>query len=101
MTEQIHTPSTSAAAAAAGGQQGPAPRSQRPDQGAGSGCPEHQVEGGEKKSKAGAEGNDSLGSWRGRLTERDREMVGHLGLVRYLRSGQIAELVFPGRAQSV
>src|SRR5205814_2040824 len=49
----------------------------------------------------GAEGNDSLGSWRGRLTERDREMVGHLGLVRYLRSGQIAELVFPGRAQSV
>jgi len=27
--------------------------------------------------------------------------VGHLGLVRYLRTGQIAELMFPGRAQSV
>jgi hypothetical protein len=28
-------------------------------------------------------------------------LVGHLGLVRYLRTGQIAELMFPGRAQSV
>lgn len=27
--------------------------------------------------------------------------MGHLGLVRYLRTGQIAELMFPGRAQSV
>ena len=101
MTEESEIPSTIAAAAAAGGQPGPAPRSQRRDQGAGSGCPEHQVEGGEKKSKAGAEGNDSLGSWRGRLTGRDRELVGHLGLVRYLRTGQIAEMMFPGRAQSV
>jgi len=35
------------------------------------------------------------------LTARDKELVSHLGLVRYLRTDQIAELVFPGRAQSV
>ena len=28
-------------------------------------------------------------------------MVSHLGLVRYLRTDQVAELIFPGRAQSV
>src|SRR2546422_2499473 len=32
---------------------------------------------------------------------RDLELVGHLGLVRYLRTGQIADMMFPGRAQSV
>src|SRR4051794_13765214 len=101
MTEESQTPSNPAAAAAAGGEPGPAPRSQQPDQGAGSGCPDHQVEGGGTKSEAGAEGNESPGSWRGRLTARDRELMGHLGLVRYLRTGQIAEMIFPGRAQSV
>jgi hypothetical protein len=35
------------------------------------------------------------------VTARDRELVSHLGLVRYLRTDQIAELIFPGRAQSV
>ena len=35
------------------------------------------------------------------MTGRDRELVGHLGLVRYLRTKQIEELVFRGRAQSV
>src|SRR2546423_1671451 len=67
MTEESQIPSTIAAAGAAGGQPGPAPRSQRPDRGAGSGCPDHQVESGGRKSEAGAEGNESPGSWRGRL----------------------------------
>ena len=49
----------------------------------------------------GAEGKVGVGSWRGRLTDRDRELVSHLGLVRYLRTDQVADLMFPGRAQSV
>lgn len=49
----------------------------------------------------GAEGKAGVGSWNGRLTARDKELVSHLGLVRYLRTDQVAELVFPGRAQSV
>src|SRR5437763_3962082 len=84
-----------------GGQPAPAPRSQRQDRGAGSVCPLTEKKQGREEDQAGAEGREGLGSWRGRLTTRDRELVGHLGLVRYLRTGQIAELMFPGRAQSV
>ena len=51
--------------------------------------------------EAGAEVERQVGSWGGRLTARDRELVGHLGLVRYLRTNQIAEMMFRGRAQSV
>ena len=57
--------------------------------------------GGIEEDEDGAEGKVGIGSWRGRLTTRDRELVSHLGLVRYLKTAQIAELIFPGRAQSV
>jgi hypothetical protein len=52
--------------------------------------------GGVEEVGDGAEGKIGIGSWRGRLTDRDKELVSHLGLVRYLRTDQIS-----GRAQSV
>lgn len=80
----------------------PAPPSQPMDGGAGAGISFVEAEaGGVEEGEDGAEGKAGIGSWRGRLTARDRELVSHLGLVRYLRTDQIAELVFPGRAQSV
>ena len=80
----------------------PAPPSQPLDGGAGAGISFLEAEAGEvEEGEDGAEGKSEVGSWRGRLTDRDRELVSHLGLVRYLRTDQIAELVFPGRAQSV
>jgi hypothetical protein len=62
---------------------------------------ESEGEGTEVSGEAGVEGEKEEGSWTGRLTARDRELVGHLGLVRYLRTNQATELVFAGRAQSV
>src|SRR6266850_4105618 len=100
-TDESPTRSIVAPNPGADGQPAPAPRSQRLDRGAGSVCPLTEKEQGGEEDQAGAEGRAGLGSWRGRLTARDRELVGHLGLVRYLRTGQIAELMFPGRAQSV
>lgn len=44
---------------------------------------------------------EAQGSRRGRLTERDRELMGHLGLTRYLRTDQVSRLVFAGRSQPV
>ena len=85
-----------------GGRTAPAPPSQRRDRGAGAVGPLGGVEAGVGSAsdrEAGAE--KEVGSWRGRLTARDRELVGHLGLVRYLRTDQVAELMFRGRAQSV
>ena len=85
-----------------GGPTAPAPPSQRRDRGAGALGPWGGVEAGVGSAsdrEAGAE--KEVGSWRGRLTARDRELVGHLGLVRYLRTDQVAELMFRGRAQSV
>ena len=80
----------------------PAPPSQPLDGGAGAGISFVEAEaGGVDEGEDGAEGKSGIGSWRGRLTARDKELVSHLGLVRYLRTDQIAELVFPGRAQSV
>ena len=80
----------------------PAPPSQPLDGGAGAGISLMEVEAGEvEEGEDGAEGKNGIGSWRGRLTARDKELVSHLGLVRYLRTDQVAELVFPGRAQSV
>src|SRR6267143_189062 len=80
----------------------PAPPSQRLDGGAGAGISFVEAEAGRvEEGEEGAEGKCGIGSWRGRLTARDKELVSHLGLVRYLRTDQIAELVFPGRAQSV
>jgi len=80
----------------------PAPPSQPLDRGAGAGISFLEAEAGEvEEGEDGAEGKSEVGSWRGRLTDRDRELVSHLGLVRYLRTDQIAELIFPGRAQSV
>ena len=85
-----------------GGRTAPAPPSQPLDGGAGAvgflGGAEAGVGG---ASDQGAEVEKEVGSWRGRLTARDRELVGHLGLVRYLRTNQIAEMMFRGRAQSV
>lgn len=42
---------------------------------------ESEVEGEEDSGEAGAEGGGEkeVGSWRGSLTGRDRELVGHLG----------------------
>ena len=80
----------------------PAPPSQPLDGGAGAGISFLEAEAGEvEEGEDGAEGKSEVGSWRGRLTDRDRELVSHLGLVRYLRTDQISELIFPGRAQSV
>ena len=79
----------------------PAPPSQPLDGGAGAGISLEAEAGEVEEGEDGAEGKSEVGSWRGRLTDRDRELVSHLGLVRYLRTDQIAELVFPGRAQSV
>jgi len=101
MTDEFDTRRIAPPTLAPGGQPAPAPRSQRPDRGAGSVCPLTEKEQGGEEDQAGAEDREGLGSWRGRLTARDRELVGHLGLVRYLRTGQIAELMFPRRAQSV
>src|SRR5258708_12441440 len=87
-----------------GGRTAPAPPSQRRDRGAGAVGPLRGVEEGVGSAsdwEAGAEVEWEVGSWRGRLTARDRELVGHLGLVRYLRTDQIAEMMFRGRAQSV
>src|SRR5260370_23034759 len=87
-----------------GGRTAPAPPSQRRDRGAGAVGPLGGVEAGVGSAsdrEAGAEVEREVGSWRGRLTARDRELVGHLGLVRYLRTNQIAEMMFRGRAQSV
>ena len=88
-----------------GGLNPPAPLSQRRDRGAGGLSPrrESELESQEDSGEAGAEdeAEKEVGSWKGRLTGRDRELVGHLGLVRYLRTNQITELVFRGRAQSV
>src|SRR6267378_2679092 len=87
-----------------GVQTAPAPPSQPLDGGAGAvgflGGVEAGV-GSASDQEAGAEVEKEVGSWRGRLTARDRELVGHLGLVRYLRTNQIAEMMFRGRAQSV
>src|SRR4051794_15755479 len=74
-----------------GGQTAPAPPSQRLDGGAGAVGPVRGVEAGGVDAsdlEAGAEVEKEVGSWRGRLTARDRELVGHLGLVRYLRTNQ-------------
>ena len=80
----------------------PAPPSQPLDVGAGAGISFLEAEAGElEEGRDGAEGKSEVGSWRGRLTPRDNELVSHLGLVRYLRTDQISELMFPGRAQSV
>lgn len=88
--------------AGSGGLPAPAPPSQPLDGGAGAGISFLEAEaGGVEEGEDGAEGKAGIGSWRGRLTARDRGLVGHLGLVRYLRTDQIAELIFPGRAQSV
>ncbi len=87
-----------------GGRTAPAPPSQRLDGGAGAVGPLRGVQAGVGSAsdrEAGAEVEKEVGSWRGRLTARDRELVGHLGLVRYLRTNQIAEMMFRGRAQSV
>src|SRR5438132_4179180 len=87
-----------------GGPTAPAPPSQRLDGGAGAVGPLGGVEAGVGSVsdwEAGAEVERQVGSWGGRLTARDRELVGHLGLVRYLRTNQIAEMMFRGRAQSV
>src|SRR4051812_1830342 len=84
-----------------GGLTAPAPPSQRLDGGAGAVGPGRGVEAGggcASDLEAGAEVEKEVGSWRGRLTARDRELVGHLGLVRYLRTNQIAEMMFRGRA---
>src|SRR5438105_1641880 len=90
MTDESASPSLAAPTLAAGGQPAPAPRSQRPDRGAGFGCPEREAKEESNQNEAGAEGRGSLGSGKGRLTARDRELLGHLGLVRYLRTGQMA-----------
>jgi hypothetical protein len=102
-TEEIVTPRAPPPAPGVGGLTAPAPPSQRLDGGAGAVSPERGVTAGVCVSdfEAGAEEGKEVGSWRGRLTERDRELVGHLGLVRYLRTNQIAEMMFKGRAQSV
>src|SRR5207302_2830669 len=87
-----------------GGPTAPAPPSQRLDGGGGAVGPLGGVEAGVGSVsdwEAGAEVERQVGSWGGRLTARDRELVGHLGLVRYLRTNQIAEMMFRGRAQSV
>jgi Replication-relaxation len=104
--EEIATKKLTPPAADQGGQTAPAPPSQQLDGGAGAVSPIGRVESvGVDVSdfEAGAElgVGKEVGSWSGRLTGRDRELVGHLGLVRYLRTNQIAELVFRGRAQSV
>src|ERR1700760_3907394 len=102
-TEETATPRAPPPAPGKGGAPAPAPPSQRLDGGAGAVGPERGVTAGVFVSdfEAGAEEEKSVGSWRGRLTDRDRELVGHLGLVRYLRTNQIAEMMFKGRAQSV
>ena len=85
-----------------GGRTAPAPPSQPRDGGAGAVGPMGGVEaGGGSASDREAGAEREVGSWRGRLTARDRELLGHLGLVRYLRTNQIAEMMFRGRAQSV
>ena len=86
--------------AGSGGLPAPAPPSQPLDGGAGAGISFLEAEAGEfEEGEDGAEGKSEVGSWRGRLTDRDRELVSHFGLVRYLRTDQIAELIFPVRAQ--
>src|SRR5471032_2561774 len=104
--EEIVTKKLTPPAADKGGQTAPAPPSQQLDRGAGAVSPFGRVESvGVDVSafEAGAEleVGKEVGFWSGRMTVRDRELVGHLGLVRYLRTKQIAELVFRGRAQSV
>jgi hypothetical protein len=102
-TEETATPRAPSPAPGKGGPTAPAPPSQRLDGGAAAVGPERGVTAGVGVSdfEAGAEVEKEVGSWRGRLTERDRELVGHLGLVRYLRTNQIAEMMFKGRAQPV
>jgi len=76
-----------------GGRTAPAPRSQRRDRGAGAVGPLGGVEEGVGSAsdwEAGAEVEKEVGSWRGRLTARDRELVGHLGLVSPSRSRSTA-----------
>src|SRR5260370_19585262 len=104
MTDKSATRTTPPPAPGMGGRTAPAPPSQRRDRGAGAVGPLGGVEAGVGSAsdrEAGAEVEKEVGSWRGRLTARDRELVGHLGLVRYLRTNQIAEMMFRGRAQSV
>ena len=104
MTDESAARSLPPPAPGMGGRTAPAPPSQPLDGGAGAVGPERGVEAGggcASDLEAGAEVEKEVGSWRGRLTARDRELVGHLGLVRYLRTNQIAEMMFRGRAQSV
>src|SRR2546428_10416520 len=104
MTEESAARTVPPPASGMGGRTSPAPPSQRLDGGAGAVGPLGGVEAGVGSAsdrEAGAEVEREVGSWRGRLTARDRELVGHLGLVRYLRTNQIAEMMFRGRAQSV
>src|SRR5437870_5726282 len=67
-TDESPTCSVVAPNPVAGGQPGPAPRSQRLDRGAGSVCPLTEKEQGGEEDQEGAEGREGLGSWRGRLT---------------------------------
>jgi Replication-relaxation len=104
--EEIATKKLTPPVAGQGGQTAPAPPSQQQDGGAGAVSPIGRVESvgvdvSDFEAGAELEVGKEVGSWSGRLTGRDRELVGHLGLVRYLRTNQIAELVFRGRAQSV
>src|SRR5713226_9254969 len=104
MTEESASGTAPPPAPGMGGRTAPAPPSHRRDRGAGAVSSLGGVEAGigsASDREAGAEVEKEVGSWRGRLTSRDRELVGHLGLVRYLRTDQVAELMFPGRAQSV
>src|SRR5689334_8920626 len=48
-----------------------------------------QVEGGERVDRGA-----------GRLTERDRQVVASLAIARYLASGQLQRLFFPGRSRT-
>lgn len=47
------------------------------------------------------ETNAASKAWRTRLQDRDRELIAHLAVTRYLSTEQIARLMFPGRHTSV
>src|SRR5216684_6055548 len=97
MTEESASGTAPPPAPGMGGRTAPAPPSHRRDRGAGAVSSLGGVEAGigsASDREAGAEVEKEVGSWRGRLTARDRELVGHLGLVRYLRTNQIAEMMW-------
>jgi hypothetical protein len=61
-----------------------------------------QADGARGNASAAAQARQAGGAGgKRRLTERDRQILGFLGIARYLSTEQIGELVFPSREESV